>query len=71
MSASASFATGAGTAFTDDNISLYVHLMDRETKIAIGLIDLEVGYQTDEVTSEMLVEQQQVLMSERLKPHNE
>ena len=42
-----------------------------ETKIAIGLIDLEVGYQKGQLTSEALVEQQQSLMMERLKPHDE
>ena len=45
--------------------------MDTETKIAIGLIDLEFGYQKGQLTSEALAEQQQSLMMERLKPHDE
>ena len=57
--------------FTDEKLSLYVRLMDTETKIAIGLIDLEMGYQTGQVTDKTIIEQQQVLMRERLKPHGE
>jgi len=55
--------------FADDDLQLYVGLMDIESKIAIALIDLEVGYQTGQVTDDMMVKQQQVLMRERLKPH--
>ena len=57
--------------FPDDKLPLYVRLMDTETKIAIGLIDLEVGYQTGQVTDETIIKEQQVLMNERLKPHDE
>lgn len=55
--------------FTDDKLPLYIRLMDTETKVAIGLIDLEVGYQKGLITDEMIIERQQALMDERLRPH--